>query len=113
MLNPHLALRLFRFVLIVGLIFLFLLYSGGNYHNHFWICCKIFGVFFNIMGALFAHNYPLACKKSILAKVWFDEKHTSLVNVDNSCFEINKPYFSPENRLFVAKWLAKCSKTRC
>lgn len=65
------------------------------------------------MSALFAHNYPLACKKSILAKVWFDEKHTSLVNVDNSCFEINKPYFSLENRLFVAKWLAKCSKTRC
>lgn len=65
------------------------------------------------MSALFAHNYPLACKKSILAKVWFDEKYTSLVNVDNLCFERNKPYISLENRLFVAKWLAKCSKTRC
>jgi hypothetical protein len=36
--------------------------------------CTIFGLFFNIMGAFFAHQSPTRRKKSILARVCFDAK---------------------------------------
>ena len=36
--------------------------------------CTIFGLFFNIMSAFFAHQSPTRRKKSILARVCFDAK---------------------------------------
>ena len=36
--------------------------------------CTIFGLFFNIMSAFFAHQSPTRRKKSILARVGFDAK---------------------------------------
>ena len=36
--------------------------------------CLIFGNNFNIMSALFVHQRPPCCKKSILAEVCFDAK---------------------------------------
>ena len=36
--------------------------------------CLVFGNKFNIMSALFVHQLPPCCKKSILAKVVFDAK---------------------------------------
>ena len=41
-----------------------------------YLFCLFFSKKFNIMSALFAHQLPIACKYSILARVYFDVSNT-------------------------------------
>ncbi len=58
------------------------------------------------MSALFAHQLPIACKYSILARVYFDVSNTKFGYARQIAFLY-------KNTPFILKFNAKSTKTHC
>ena len=65
------------------------------------------------MSAIFAHQLPIACKYSILARVYFDVSNTKFGYAKQIVFLYKKQRFIPKNTPFTPKFNAKSIKTHC
>ena len=65
------------------------------------------------MSAIFAHQLPIACKYSILARVYFDVSNTKFGYAKQIVFLYKKQRFIPKNTSFTPKFNAKSIKTHC
>ena len=65
------------------------------------------------MSAIFAHQLPIACKYSILARVYFDVSNTKFGYAKQIVFLYKKQRFIPKNKPFILIFNAKSTKTHC
>ncbi len=65
------------------------------------------------MSTLFAHQLPIACKYSILARVYFDVSNTKFGYAKQIVFLYKNSDLHQKNKPFIPKFNAKCSKMHC
>ena len=65
------------------------------------------------MSTLFAHQLPIACKYSILARVYFDVSNTKFGYAKQIVFLYKNSDLYQKNETFILKFNAKSTKTHC